>query len=302
MIIMPAKYMSTHRGKTMTSELSFLASLLDFFTYEFLALAGLATILLALICGILSPLIIAKKFAFIGEGISHSTMVGLAIALSLFNMNQPTAVFLTTLAVTWLLVFFLAKASYRQRLPTDSLIGIYLTTSLGLGVLIHTLFADKNSDLLSFLFGNILLLGWPDLSLLAAVLLLVLLFVVRPIKSWIHYAYDEENALISGIPLKLYHYGLMFLLGLVVVCAIKVAGTVLSNSLLLIPGALAYKIGKNMRQVFFISLLFALGSCLIGLILSNWLSLPPGATLAVTQFLLFLSILFAKKIKRIGRN
>lgn len=275
---------------------SLLASLMDFYQYDFLLYALLGSLFLAIICGIFSPIIIAKKFSFIGEGISHSTLFGLSIALSLFDYEKTLLIFGVTLLITLINITILARSSFRQGLPSDSLIGIFLTTNLALGVLIHGLFAKGKSDLLSFLFGNILLLTPTDLILLLALFLLTLFFVLRRLKEWIYFCYDEEGATIAGLNTRAYHYGLFFLLGVVIVCSTKIAGTILANTLLLIPGALAFKTASSMRRVFLHSVIFSLASSLISIVLANWKGLPPGATLALTQFVLMMIILGIHRI------
>jgi len=128
--------------------MSFFTSLNDFYQYDFLLNALMATLILAVTCGIISPLIIARKFAFIGSAVSHSTLFGLSIGLIFFPWENSLAVFLTTLLITLFLVFFLAKASYRQSLPTDGLIGIFFTASMGAGILLFTLYTKEKGNLM----------------------------------------------------------------------------------------------------------------------------------------------------------
>lgn len=272
--------------------MSLLNSLSDFFMFDFLQLALGGTLLLSLLCGLLSPFIIAKKYAFMGEGVSHSTLVGLTISIGLLNLQHPLAIFLATLSITLILVSFLARSTLKQGLPSDSLIGIFLTTSLGLGVLINSLFNKNKGDLLSFLFGNILMLETWDLYLLIGLIFIIFPLIMIPYKKWIYLIYDEEGAKISGINTNQFHYLFFFLLTILIVCAVKIAGTILINTLMLIPGALAFRVARSMKQIFIVSLTFSLTTSLLGLILSNWKGLAPGATLALTQFTFFSLIVF----------
>ena len=145
----------------------------DFFTYPFLTLALLGVIGLSLLSALLSPLVIARRQAFMGAALSHATLVGLASGLSLFGTLSGTAVFATTLAVTLILSFVLAEATYKNPLPRDSLIGLFFTTSMGLGMIIHQMGPAKNIDLMSYLFGNIFLLTQADLVILFVCLVIV---------------------------------------------------------------------------------------------------------------------------------
>ncbi|MBY0416135.1 MAG: metal ABC transporter permease [Bdellovibrionales bacterium] len=268
----------------------------DFLQYDFLLYALLGTVFLALTCGLISPLIIARKNAFMGAAISHSTLLGLAISLSFFEAAQALPVFVSTLLITIFLTLFLAYSTFRQKLPNDSLIGIFYTSTMALGIIIHTLFAKDQSDLLSFLFGNILLLTVEDLYLSLAILVITVLIVLIPLKKWLFLTFDEEGAITSGIKASLFHYSFFILLAFLIVTSIKLAGTVLVETLLLVPGFFALKFSKNIKQTFIVSTLFSTIFAVIGIVLANAFGLPSGATLAVTLFSALVLSLFLKKV------
>lgn len=273
----------------------------DFFQYDFLLYALLGTVFLALTCGLISPLIIARKNAFMGTAISHSTLLGLAISLSLFEATQALPVFLSTLVITIFLTLFLAYSTFRQKLPNDSMIGIFYTSTMALGIIIHTLFAKDQSDLLSFLFGNILLLTVEDLYLSFAILVITALVVLIPLKKWLFLTFDEEGAITSGIKAQIYHYTFFVLLAFLIVTSIKLAGTVLVETLLLVPGFFALKFSKNITQTFVVSTVFSTVMAVIGIVLANAFGLPSGATLAVVLFTALVVSLFIKRVYNLLR-
>lgn len=273
----------------------------DFFQYDFLLYALLGTVFLAITCGLISPLIIARKNAFMGTAISHSTLLGLAISLSLFEATQALPVFLSTLLITIFLTLFLAYSTFRQKLPNDSMIGIFYTSTMALGIIIHTLFAKDQSDLLSFLFGNILLLTAQDLYLSFAILVITALVVLIPLKKWLFLTFDEEGAITSGIKAQIYHYTFFVLLAFLIVTSIKLAGTVLVETLLLVPGFFALKFSKNIVQTFVVSTVFSTVTAVIGIILANAFGLPSGATLAVVLFGALVVSLFIKRVYNLLR-
>jgi len=273
----------------------------DFLQYDFLLYALLGTIFLALTCGLISPLIIARKNAFMGAAISHSTLLGLAISLSLFEATQALPVFLSTLLITIFLTLFLAYSTFRQKLPNDSMIGIFYTSTMALGIIIHTLFAKDQSDLLSFLFGNILLLTVEDLYLSFAILVITALVILIPLKKWLFLTFDEEGAITSGIKGQIYHYTFFVLLAFLIVTSIKLAGTVLVETLLLVPGFFALKFSKNIVQTFVVSTVFSTVMAVIGIVLANAFGLPSGATLAVVLFSALVVSLFVKRVYNLLR-
>jgi ABC-type Mn2+/Zn2+ transport system permease subunit len=282
--------------------MAFIHSLQDFFHYDFLLYALLGTLVLSITCGLISPLLIARKNAFMGSAISHSTLLGLAIALSLFSSEQSLSIFWTTLFVTTCCTLFLAFSSYRQKLPSDSMLGIFYTSTMALGIIIHSVFAKNKSDLLSFLFGNILLLTKEDLILSIGLLALTIPLIIIPFKKWLFLTYDEEGAITSGINAKFFHYLFFTLLSLLIVTSIKLAGTVLIETLLLVPGFFALKFARNVKQTFIISVLFSMFFATLGILISNTYGLPSGATLAVVLFLALVLSLLLKKIYNWLRN
>lgn len=277
------------------------AMITDFFQYDFLLYALLGTIFLAITCGLISPLIIARKNAFMGAAISHSTLLGLAISMSLFEATQALPLFVSTLLITIFLTLFLAYSTFRQKLPNDSMIGIFYTSTMALGIIIHTLFAKDQSDLLSFLFGNILLLTVEDLYLSFGILLITALVILIPLKKWLFLTFDEEGAITSGIKAQIYHYTFFVLLAFLIVTSIKLAGTVLVETLLLVPGFFALKFSKNIVQTFVVSTIFSTVMAVIGIVLANAFGLPSGATLAVVLFTALVISLFIKRVYNLLR-
>lgn len=282
--------------------MTFLHSLKDFTQYDFLIYALLGTLTLSITCGLISPLIIARKNAFMGSAISHSTLLGLSIALSLFSAEQSLSIFSMTLSITILCTLFLATSTYRQKLPSDSMIGIFYTATMAMGIIIHSLFAKNKTDLLSFLFGNILLLTKEDLILSAILLAVTAPLIIIPFRKWLFLTYDEEGAITSGIKARLYHYLFFVLLALLIVTSIKLAGTILIETLLLVPGFFALKFSSNVKQAFITSVIFSTVFAVLGIFIANAYGLPSGATLAVVLFLALVLSLFLKKIYTLIRS
>lgn len=271
----------------------------DFFNYPFLMQALVSGLFLALLCGVVSPIIVAKKFAFMGASISHGALLGVAIGLFFFESKGAHAnamLFLVTLVVTLISVAPLAYATFRQRIPSDALIGLFFTATMGTGLLIHQSSGQGKGDLLSYLFGNILTLTTFDLWLLGSLCVLVLPLILLKKHSWMYFLFDEEAAAIQGIPTKLYHMILFFVLTLVIVGGLKISGVILINSYLLIPGIFALRWAPNAGSTFAHATVFALKATVLGFFVANAMDWPVGATLALTQVALFLFSVGIQKI------
>jgi len=269
----------------------------DFFTYPFLQKAFIGAMTLALICGLLSPMVIAKRFAFMGSSIAHGALLGVSIGLGVIDYivekGDPKSslyIFLITTIVTLIAATPLALVTFRQKLPSDALIGLFFTATMGLGLLINQSLAPGKGDLMSYLFGNILMLSNLDLVILALLSVGSFIIVWRKKLSWILFLYDEEAAFIQGLSTKRYHIIFFLILTLVIVSGLKISGVILINSFLLIPGIFSLKYAPSAKKTFSYSLAFSLGTTLLGIVFANGLGLSMGASLAVTQVSIFLII------------
>jgi len=267
----------------------------DFYQFPFLQKAFIGTIALALTCGVLSPMMVAKRFAFMGSSIAHGALLGVSISLALVEYIVPKnsdftslVIFIITTLITLIAATPLAFTTFRQKLPSDALIGLFFTATMGLGLLIHQSFAAGNGDLMSYLFGNILMLSYLDLAILFSLSLGVFFMIWRKRTSWILFLYDEEAAFIQGLPTKRYHLIFFLILTLVIVSGLKISGVILINSFLLIPGIFSLKYAPTAKKTFSYSLVFSVITSLVGMLLANGLNLGMGPTLAVTQVTFFL--------------
>ena len=276
-------------------------SLNDFLIYDFLQLALLGTVALAVTTAIISPLIIARKNSFIGTAVSHSTLLGLSIGIYIFGSSNELAVFLTTLLITGLLTSLLARPD-QSSLPDDSKLGLFYTSSMALGILIYSLALPNKNDLINFLFGNILLLSNQDLWLIAGILLLTIIVVLFPIKKWLLVTIDPIGSRTRGLNPDFFHISFYVLLTFIIVVSIKLAGTLLIETMILAPGFFALSFARNLKETFTISIIFALITAPLGLVIANFYSLPSGATLAVIQVGLVLMALCLKYLYHKIRN
>lgn len=263
----------------------------DFFTYEFLRYALYATLLLALASGPLAPLVVAKGHAFMGAAISHSTLLGVALGLVIaqsFGTFSEMALYFSTFVFTLLMVLALAGPTLKKEVPSDSLIGIFLALSMSLAVIVHQLFVSEVSDLMGYLFGQIILISQLDLMITFFVTVLIIVFILGNIKRWQALIFDPQGAILLGLSVKKYHYLFYTLLTLFVVVGVKISGSILINSLLLAPGIFALRFSKSLRQAIFLSTLFSVITCLAGLFIAGAFNLPPGSTMALCQCLVLL--------------
>ena len=257
---------------------------------------------MATACAVLSVFVVSRRWAFIGEGISHSGFGGAGtvwLAALLFPSidRAPwapyTGVVLFSLAAACGIAYF----TRRERINSDTAIGIFLVASLGWGILAQQLYYHyRHRDPVGwdvFLFGHMANLS-PQFAIGSAILCAaVVLTVVLLSKEIVSYCFDPATAEASGVRVGFVHYLLLVLIAMTVVIGARVAGSVLVPALLVLPGATALLVGDRLRRVAFLSIAVAVIATAAGLLVNRqWRFLPTGPVIVLALFVQFLIAYF----------
>ncbi len=267
--------------------------MLEMFKFQFMQNALWAGILIGILCSVLSVYVVLKRMAFIGQGVAHAAFGGIAFAL-LFNLN----VFVTTAIFCVLVALLIGMVSRKGKISEDSAIGLFLTTSMALGVIFLNLRKEYTQDVFSYLFGNILSVSRTDVIRVAIIGIIVLGFILYFYKQLKFFTFDEESAQVAGIPVDFLYYTLLALLSVVIVVAVQVVGVILVTALLVIPATSALLIGRRFLPVMIISVIIGVFSTVSGLITSYQLGISSGASIVVILFVIFLISFGINKIKK----
>ena len=204
-------------------------------------LAGLATALLA---GPLGCFVVWQRMAYFGESLSHSALLGVAIALWLSLSPTPLVI-----GVGALLACALAYLQKTSRLGSDTLLGILAHTLLAAGLVLLATLPNLRVNIEAMLFGDLLSVAAFDVYLLAGLVVvaaIALKFLWQPL---IAMTVHEELARAEGVAVDRVRLGLMLLMALTVACAMKVVGVLLITALLVIPAATAQRFAKSPEQM-----------------------------------------------------
>ena len=171
--------------------------MLEFIFYPFIIRAILVGSFLAVLLGVLGPFIITRKMSFMGDGIAHASLSGVAIALLLGWAPIPLTIILSILIAVF--IYFLEK---RTNISNDVAIAIIFTTGMSLGVILLSFYQGYQPELISYLFGNILTINNQDIISILIVGFFVLssfLFFYRKI---LFSTIDPIGAYLSGIRVR----------------------------------------------------------------------------------------------------
>lgn len=258
----------------------------------FMKNALLAVLIIAPLFGVLSTMIVESRMSFFSDALGHSAFTGVAIG-TLLGFMEPM-----WCAVIFALVFALLFTWVRRRtsLASDTVIGVFSSVAVALGIFIATFGGQSFTKFNTLLIGDILSVEPSKIGLLAIILLLVLLLWLlsfnRLMLSAVHPALADSR----GIQVFWQESILNAAIAVVVTVSMTWVGLLVINSLLVLPGATARNVARNMRQYHLISLLSAIVAGVAGLMTSYYVGTSAGASITLYLGVLFVvTFLFRKK-------
>lgn len=249
---------------------------------EFMFRALIAGVGVALVAGPFGTFVVWRRMAYFGDTLAHSALLGVALGF-LLEVDPMLAVMLVCLLVA-LLLFFLQR---QQRLPSDTLLGILSHSTLSLGLVTISFMEELRIDLLAYLFGDILAVGYGDIMMIyvcALIALGLLMYLWRPLLA---ISLHEDLARVEGVRVDLVQLSFSCLLALVVAIMMKVVGLLLITSLFILPAAAVRRLSRSPEQMAVLAALAGVFSVSGGLYGSWQFDTPAGPTIVVAATLLF---------------
>lgn len=261
--------------------------------WDFMKNALLAILLMAPLFGILSTMIVTGRMSFFSDALGHSAFTGIAIGC-ICGATAPTGV-----AVIFSLVFALLFSYVRSRSnqTADTLIGVFSSTAVALGIFIATLGGGSFTKYNKYLIGDILSITPGEIGMLALVLLGVLIFWSLYSNRLSLTAIHPQLASSRGIPVQLSQTVLTAAIAVVVTLSISSVGLLILNSLLVLPAAAARNIARNLKQYHLFSVIFALISGISGLVISYYWGASAGATISLSLAVIFTLTFCLRKVR-----
>lgn len=236
------------------------------------ALAG--GLLASIGCGVMGTYVVVRRMTFLAGGIAHSVLGGMGVAYFLGVSPLGGAVAAAVVAA-----LAIGAISLRWREQEDTLIGALWAIGMALGIVFISRTPGYNVDLMSYLFGNILMISVQDLYLMAALDLVIVALVVLLRKQFLAVAFDEEFARLRGVPVRAIYLLLLVMVALTVVLLIRVVGLILVIALLTLPAAIARQYVATLMRMMLIATLLGVAFTSGGLALAYGPDLPAGATI-----------------------
>ena len=261
--------------------------------WDFMCNALLATIFMALLFGLTSTMIVTGRMSFFSDALGHSAFTGIAIGC-ICGVSGPVWV-----AVIFALVFSLlfSFVRYKSNQAADTLIGVFSSTAVALGIFIATLNGSSFTKYNKFLIGDVLSVTPAEIGALAIALVVVIIFWVlfgnRLTLSSIHPALASSRGFSPAVSQGIF----TAMIAVVVTLAISWVGLLILNSLLVLPGASARNVARNLRQYHLFSILFALIAGIGGLIISYYVGASAGAAISLVLAGIFVISFLLRKVR-----
>ena len=261
--------------------------------WDFMKNALLAVLLMAPLFGLCSTMIVTGKMSFFSDALGHSAFTGIAIGC-ICGIAAPTWI-AVIFSVAFAALFSFVRSRSNQ--AADTIIGVFSSTAVALGIFIATLGGGSFTKYNRYLIGDILSITPGQIGLLALVVLGVIVywffFSNRLTLASVH----PQLASSRGISVAWTQGIFTAVIAVVVTLAISWVGLLILNSLLVLPGAAARNISRNLRQYHCFSILFALIAGIAGLILSYTLGASSGAAICLILAVIFAISFLLRKVR-----
>lgn len=250
-------------------------------SYEFMQRALIAAILVGAVCSVLSCYLVLKGWSLMGDAISHAVLPGIVLA---FVLGLPLAVGAFAAGLSCAVATGYLKEN--SRVKEDTVMGIVFSGMFGFGLVLFTK-VETDQHLNHILFGNLLGVSARDLVEIGIIAGFTLMVVLVKRRDFLLYCFDPQHARVIGLPVRGLHYGLLVLLSLTIVAALKAVGIILVVAMLIAPGAIAYLLTNRFEQMLAIAASVAIGSSIVGTLVSFHIDGATGPCIVLIQSAVF---------------
>lgn len=265
------------------------------FDYGFMQNAFVVSLFIAILCPCIGVFLVLRRYAMIGDTLSHASLAGVTIGL-LCGQNPVLGAFVFT-ALSGALIEFLRRYFKKY---TDLILSIVLALSVGVAItIISSGRLHANAD--AFLFGSILTVTRTDMFmviLLSAVSVLALTLLYH---QMVYIAYDEEAARVADVKTGLINYVFFILVASAISVSIRIVGILVLSSMITLPVATALQLEKGFKTTLIFSIVFSMLDILAGLILSYYLNVAPGGFTALVSVFVLVAVMIGKRLARSAR-
>ena len=261
------------------------------FAFPFMQQAFVIAVLVAVPMAMLSCFLVLKGWSLMGDAISHAVLPGVVLA---YLAGLPLAVGAFAAGMVCALATGFLKEN--SRIKEDTVMGIVFSGMFGLGIVLYTKI-ETEVHLDHILFGDMLGITWGDVAQSGVIAMIVVGAIGIFRRDLLLHAFDPQHARAIGLPARTLHYGLLSILSLTIVGALKAVGIILAIAMLIAPGAIAFLLARRFSQMMAISVLVAVAASFLGVYLSFFIDSAPAPTIVLLMSLAFVAAFLHARAK-----
>ncbi|QTQ17121.1 metal ABC transporter permease [Treponema parvum] len=273
-----------------------------YFTFPFVQYAMIAGVLIALCSSLLGVTLVLKRFSYIGDGLSHVAFGALSVATVLKLSNNMFLI----LPATVICAIILLSTGRNAKIKGDAAVAMLSVSALAVGYFLVNMFsasANISGDVCTTLFGStsILTLTKTDVYLCVVLSMLVIAVFLLFYHKIFSVTFDENFARATGIKTNVYNLIIAIIIAVVIVLAMNLVGSLLISALIVFPSLSSMRLFKNFKSVIIFSALVSVLCSVFGIVFSILLETPVGATIVITDLLVFLICRLIEKLKAVKK-
>ncbi|KLT23066.1 cation ABC transporter [Wolbachia endosymbiont of Armadillidium vulgare str. wVulC] len=244
--------------------------MLEIFTQSFFINSLIAVVMISLVTGALGSFMIWQRLSYLGDSLSHSSLLGIALAL-IFNISPSVSIMLIAIMFAILL-----SLNFNKLYSADTVLNIVTNVVLSSSLILMSFLPSGNNSIISSLFGDILMIDQSDIISIFLTSLIVTLILIFRWRYWLMISINQDLAAVEKVNVNFVRLEFLIVLAIFIAISAQLIGILLIAAFLLIPAASARLISKTPMQMIIIATVFSVISGVSGLILSASFDLLTG--------------------------
>ena len=259
-------------------------------SHTFMKNAFIAIIIITPLFGLLSTMVVSNKMSFFADSLGHGAFTGIAVGILLGGIDPMWGATLFSICFAIAITIIKNKGTS----STDTIIGVFSSTSIALGLVLMS-FSSSLSKFSSYLVGDLLSISQNQIILLIFVFIAIIVLWSLIFNKLLVTSLNTSLANSRGMNTLLIEIIFTCTIAVIVTITIRWVGLLIINSLLVLPAAASRNISRNIRQYHLFSILIAIFSGIVGLIISYYLNTVTGATIVLVASIIFFITLFIRR-------
>lgn len=259
-------------------------------SHTFMKNAFIAIIIITPLFGLLSTMVVSNKMSFFADSLGHGAFTGIAVGILLGGIDPMWGATLFSICFAIAITIIKNKGTS----STDTIIGVFSSTSIALGLVLMS-FSSSLSKFSSYLVGDLLSISQNQIILLIFVFIAIIVLWSLIFNKLLVTSLNTSLANSRGMNTLLIEIIFTCTIAVIVTITIRWVGLLIINSLLVLPAAASRNISRNIRQYHLFSILIAIFSGIVGLIISYYLNTVTGSTIVLVASVIFFITLFIRR-------